>query len=148
MTRRFASLVCTLLLLLAVPATTAAQETQDTTALPESLLPARASLGAAWSKLDGAAVAAHFADNAIIEFEGQVMSGRPAVTGWLEQAVASLTSLQTGGTATFIIGTDDIRERGAYDFVTTSGEQRSGRSETLWKRQDDGTWKVARLTVL
>jgi ketosteroid isomerase-like protein len=137
-----------LFLLFAVPLMAAAQETQDTTALPESLQSARAALGEAWSKLDGAAVSAHFADNAVVEFDGQVLSGRPAVTGWLHQLLASLTALRPGGATTLMVGTDQVTERGGYDVITTSGGQQSGRSETVWKRQEDGSWKVARLIVL
>lgn len=134
------------LLLIGVARPVAAQETQDTTQLPETLRSVRASYSATFSKLDGAGAAAHFADDGEVDFQGQTIVGKQAVGGWFAEVFSTLSSLRPG-TASFLIGDDQVTERASYVVVTTEGEQ-TGATETIWKRQEDGSWKVARLIVM
>jgi ketosteroid isomerase-like protein len=145
-TRIAAAVRIALLLLIALPFAAAAQETQDTASLPESLRPIRTALGAAYARLDGATAATFFADDAAIEFDGQVLSGKQAVTGWFMQMFSQLEGLRPG-TTTFRIAEDQVTERGSH-VVIVQGQEQAGSSETVWKRQADGSWKVARLIVL
>jgi ketosteroid isomerase-like protein len=138
----FSSLV--LLMGFARPA--AAQETQDTTQLPESLRTERATLSAAYSALDAVAVAGHFTDDGMVDFQGQSIAGRQAVGGWFAEMFGGMQAVRSGP-STFAIGEDEITERATYVVSMPDGDQ-SGSSETIWRRQEDGSWKVARLIVL
>ena len=134
------------LLLMGLARPAAAQETQDTTRLPESLRSVRTSFSATFSKLDGAAAAAHFADDGAVDFQGQLIAGRQAVGGWFAEMFSGLSSVRTG-TSTFLIADEEVMEHSSYIVVTPDGEQ-TGATETVWKRQEDGSWKVARLIVM
>lgn len=150
MTRRIsaAPLLCALVLLLVLPRAAAGQETtEDEATLPAELRTARASLNEAMGRMDAAATTAHFIETGLVEFDGQVYSGRAAVGAWFTEAFAALASL-TGGTSTFIVGDGEVTERASYSAVTSDGSPQGGRSETVWKRQEDGSWKIARLIVL
>lgn len=144
-TRTALGLAC-LLLFMGFAAPVAAQETQDTTRLPEALRSVRSSFSATFSKLDGAAAAAHFADDGAVDFQGQTIAGRQAVGGWFAEMFRGLSAVRPG-TATFLIADEEVMERASYVVVTPDGEQ-AGATETVWKRQEDGSWKVARLIVM
>jgi hypothetical protein len=137
--------VASLLLLVGLAAPAAAQEAQDSTGLPESLQTARASLSAALGKLDHAAAAAHFSDDGTVEFGTEVVKGRSAVEGWFAEALSGVSSLRFSP-ATFVITADQVTERANYVVAGIEGDQ-GGSSETIWTRQDDGSWKVTRLIV-
>jgi ketosteroid isomerase-like protein len=134
------------LLLIGLARPVAAQETQDTTRLPESLRSARTSYADTFSKLDGAAAAAHFADDGEVDFQGQTIAGQQAVGGWFAEVFSGLSGLRSGA-STFLIADDQVTDRASYVVVTTDGEQ-TGATETIWKRQEDGSWKIARMTVM
>jgi ketosteroid isomerase-like protein len=137
--------VASLLLLLGLAAPAAAQQTQDTTRLPESLRTARASMSAALTKLDPAAAAALFTDDGAVEFAGEALTGRAAVQRWFADALSGVTSLNFSP-ATFEITADQVTERANYVVGVPEGEQ-GGMSKTIWTRQADGSWKVTRLIV-
>lgn len=148
MSHRFRTAVaCAFILLAALPFAAAAQESQDTASLPEALRSVRTALAQAYGKLDGTASTAHFTDDAVVEFQGQVLSGKPAVGGWFAQMFSSLSAVRIGS-STFVVGDGEVTERASYTVVMQSGEEGQGQSEMLWKRQADGSWKVARLIVL
>jgi len=134
------------LLLMGLARPAAAQETQDTTRLPESLRSVRTSFSVTFSRLDGAAAAAHFADDGAVDFQGQTIAGKQAVGGWFAEVFSTLSALRPG-TSSFLIADDEVMERASYVVVTPDGEQ-TGATETVWKRQEDGSWKVARLIVM
>lgn len=135
-----------ILLLAALAAPAAAQVTQDTTNLPESMRTARATMSAAFSALDGTAAAAVFAEDGAVDFQGQLITGQQAVGGWFAEVFSGMSALRSGS-STFVIAENEITERGSYVAVMPDGEQ-AGSSETIWRRQEDGSWKVARLVVL
>jgi ketosteroid isomerase-like protein len=139
-----------LLALQAVPAaaqTPAAQETQDTMSLPDGLRTARTALSAAYAKMDGLAVVAHFAEGGAVDFGGQVISGKQAVGGWFTEMFSTLAGL-TSGAPTFVVTDGEVKERSGYTVHLPDGSQQGGSSETVWKKQADGSWKVARLIVM
>jgi ketosteroid isomerase-like protein len=133
-----------LLLCFAVP--TSGQETQDAAQLPEGLRAARASLDSAFAKLDAGAAAALFTASGSVEFQGQTFAGRDAVGGWFAEAFAGLSGLKSG-TSTFVVADGEVTERASYVVSISDGTEQQGTSETLWKRQEDGTWRVVRLVV-
>ncbi|HEX6309471.1 MAG TPA: nuclear transport factor 2 family protein [Longimicrobiales bacterium] len=139
-------LLLSALLITGFAAPVSAQATSDTTALPADMRAARAVLAAAYEKLDAAAAASSFAPDAAIDFQGQLISGRDGVAAWFSEAFAGITALR-GGTASYVIGDGEVTERSSYIAVPTGGEEQTGTSETVWRRQPDGTWKVARLIV-
>lgn len=137
--------VASLLLLVGLAAPAAAQETQDSTSLPESLGAARASLTTALGKLDHAAAAAHFTDDGTVEFGADAVKGRAAVEGWFAEALSGVSALRFSP-ATFVITADQVTERANYVVEGMEGDQ-GGMAETIWTRQEDGSWKVTRLIV-
>jgi ketosteroid isomerase-like protein len=143
--RRTGPAIASLLLLMALAGPVAAQETQDTTQLPESLRTARASMSAALTKLDGNAAAALFTDDGAVDFGGQVITGKPAVAGWFGEAFNGVAALRFG-TPVFVIADGRVTERSSYTVVVPDGEQ-GGSAETVWVRQEDGSWRVTRLIV-
>lgn len=143
---RSLSAVASLLLVIVLAAPTAAQETTpDSTRLPESLNAARASMSGALGRLDNAGAAAHFTDDGSVDSRGQAVTGRAAIAAWFADALAGVTALRFG-TATFIIADDQVTERAPYRLLTAEGEQ-AGNTQTIWKRQADGSWKVIRFIV-
>jgi ketosteroid isomerase-like protein len=114
--------------------------------LAESLRSARASMSAAFAKLDATAAAGHFADDGAVDFQGQTVAGKAAVGGWFAEVFSGLSSLRSG-TATFLIADGQVTERASYVVGTPDGDQQ-GSTETVWKRQDDGSWKVTRMIVM
>jgi ketosteroid isomerase-like protein len=152
-TRPVPVILAVLALLLVLPAapaaaqTPAAQETQDSMSLPEALRTARTALSAAYAKMDGAAVVAHFAEGGAVDFGGQVISGKQAVGGWFTEMFSTLAGL-TSGAPTFFVTDGEIKERSDYTVHLPDGSQQGGSSETVWKKQADGSWKVARLIVM
>ena len=135
-----------LLLLLAMPLKLNAQETQDTTKLEARLRAARAEISAAYSALDAARTVGHYADSAVVEFQGEVFNGKPAIQAWLTDALAGLSALRFGP-ANFTIAPTEVVERTAYTVVLPDGTQQQGSSTATWRKQRDGSWKVVRLVV-
>lgn len=137
--------LASLLLLIGLAAPASAQETQDSTRLPESLLTARAAMSAALTKLDHAAAAALFTEDGTVEFGAEAVTGRPAVERWFADALSGVSSLRFSP-ATFVITEDQVTERANYVVAVPDGEQ-GGMSKTIWTRQKDGSWKVTQLIV-
>jgi hypothetical protein len=141
MKMRWATLFC----LLVLPAAVAAQETQDTTKLPGEMRSARARLNSAFTSADAAAAAPFFTDSASVEFRGEYYNGHAAVTGWLQQALQGISSLRFSP-ATFVVAASEITERFSYTVGTPEGDQ-TGQSETVWRKQTNGSWKVVRMRI-
>lgn len=142
-----AALVSAMVALLVVAAPASAQETQDTAALPQALRTARTGLEAAYAKLDGAAASSHFAPTGAIDFGGQVISGRDAIRGWFGEMFANMSGLRAGAPK-FVLGESEVSEKSTYVVALPDGSEQSGTSETVWRLQEDGTWKVVRLIVM
>lgn len=139
-----ATFACLLLATYAAPAS--AQATRDTAALPAELRAGIAALSAAYDKLDAAAATSWFAPDGAVEFQGQLLSGRDAIAAWFGEAFSGLTALR-GGTPSYVIGEGEVSERSSYIAVLMGGEEQAGATETVWRRQPDGAWKVARLII-
>src|SRR5688572_4903804 len=82
--------------LVAAPAAIHAQETQDTMRLRAPLRTARAAMTAAYGALDARRAAGFFTDSAVVEFQGQVITGRPAVDGWLSESLQGIGGIRFG----------------------------------------------------
>lgn len=135
-----------LLMVAALGSPLAAQETQDTMALPEALRSARASLSDAFTRLDAAAAAALFTETGSVEMQGETLSGRQSIAGWFGDVFSTIDSLRNS-TSGFMVAETEVVERGGYTVQGMEGGQ-SGRVETIWRLQEDGSWKVARLVVM
>jgi ketosteroid isomerase-like protein len=137
-----------LALLLAAPAAAAAQATQDSTGVPAAMRTARAAFLTAITGFDAAAAAAVFADSAVVDMQGEVISGKAAISqGWLPQMFASLTSIRFGASS-YTVNDGEIIEAGTHYVVPSEGGgEQPGRHSTTWRRMSDGSWKIARLAV-
>jgi ketosteroid isomerase-like protein len=135
------------LVLVVSPAAVAAQETQDTTRLPTQLRSARGAFQSAYLALDPSAAGSLFTDSAVVDFQGQIFSGRVAIVEtFLPQSTQGLAALRFG-TSSFTISEGQIVENGNYFVVPEGGSEQAGSYRTTWRRQQDGGWKVARLEV-
>jgi ketosteroid isomerase-like protein len=132
-------------LVLALPAMARAQETSDTTKLAAGLRTVRASYSKALTSMDANAAAAAFADSVYIEFQGQAFAGKQAAVGWLSEALQGVSALRFSE-PTFTISADQVVERTTYT-VSTPGGDNQGSTESTWKKQKDGSWKLLRLVV-
>ena len=137
--------LATLCGLLLLPAALAAQETQDTMRVPAELRTARATLNKAFTSADPSGAATFFTDSSSVEFRGEVYNGHAAVTGWLQQALAGISSLRFSA-PTFVVSAAEITERLTYTVGTPEGDQ-TGQSESVWRKQRDGKWKVVRMRI-
>ena len=134
------------LFLLVTPAGLEAQETQDTMKLAVPLRAARATLQAGYTAFDPAKVNVLFADDAVVMFQGETHSGRAAVDTWIENSMQGLSAIKFG-TATFTVADTEVVDRNTYTVTLGDGTQQDGSSELTWRRQADGSWKIARLIV-
>jgi ketosteroid isomerase-like protein len=130
----------------AAPAVAIAQETQDTMKLAAPLRTARAGMNSAYTALDAQAAARFFSDSAVVNFQGEVITGRTAVQSWLTNSLQGLSALRFGPSS-FTVSETEVIERASYTVTTSDGGEQSGSSESTWRRQPDGSWKVVRLTV-
>jgi ketosteroid isomerase-like protein len=142
---RLAAALC--LLLFVAPATLSGQETQDTMKLAVPLRAARAALSSGYVALDPARVRPLFSDSAVVMFQDQTYRGRAAVDGWIAESLSGVTSVRFGPSS-FTIGDAEIIDRGSYSVTLNDGSQVEGSSESVWRRQADGSWKVVRLLVM
>jgi ketosteroid isomerase-like protein len=135
-------------LLLAAPATAAAQATQDSTKVPAALRTARAAFMSAIAGFDANAAGAAFADSAVVNMQGEVIAGKPAIAqGWLPQMFQTLASIRFGASS-YEIADDQIVETGTHYVVPSEGGgEQAGTHYTTWRRMRDGSWKVVRLEV-
>jgi ketosteroid isomerase-like protein len=133
--------------LLLAPAALAAQETQDTTRVPAGLRTARAAFQAAYRGLDPMAAADLFTDSAVVDFQGQIFSGKVAIVeSFLPTSIQGLSSVRFGPSS-YRIAEGEIVENGSYFVVPEGASEQAGGYRTTWRRQADGSWKVARLEV-
>lgn len=135
-----------LLLVVALPVAAAAQETQDTMQLAPQLRAARAATSSAYMRLAAADAAAHYADDIIVHFGGEEIRGKDGASAWMQQTLQQVTSLRLGA-ASFKVAEAEVTERSSYVVATPDGEQ-EGSVETVWRRQSNGAWKIARMTVM
>jgi uncharacterized protein (TIGR02246 family) len=118
-----------------------------TSAPPAEIAPVHAQFGAAWNGKDPQAVAAFFAEDAVVtNEEGQTLNGREDIQqSWLDSAVPTMSQLEATPESFEMMG-DRITETGRYSFLSTTAEETgtlSGRYEQVWQRQPDGEWKIA-----
>lgn len=136
-----------LALALLAPAAASAQETQDTTRLPAAVRTARATFQAAYRGLDPVAAAGTFADSAVVDFQGQLFSGRVAIVeSFLPTSVQGLASIRFGPSS-FTITDREVVENGSYFIVPEGGPEQGGSFRTTWRRMGDGAWKIVKLDV-
>jgi ketosteroid isomerase-like protein len=145
-TRRLLFLLFTLIV--AAPANAAAQATQDSTKVPAPLRTARASFLTAISGFDANGAGAHFADSAVVNMQGEVIAGKPAISqGWLPGMFQTLASIRFGGSS-YTIAADEVMETGTHYVVPSEGGgEQPGTHYATWRRMADGSWKIVRLEV-
>ena len=134
------------LALVAAPSAASAQETQDTMKLASPLRTARAEMTAAYVALNAQGAARHFSDSAVVDFQGQLISGKPGVIEWLTGSLQGLSSIRFGS-ASFTVTETQVIERASYTVTIPDGTEQGGSTEATWRKQADGSWKVVRLTV-
>lgn len=137
-----------LALLLAAPAAASAQATQDTTKVPAAMRTARASFLTAISGFDAAGAGRAFADSAVVNMQGELISGKPAIAqGWLPQMFQTLASIRFGASS-YTIDDGEILETGTHYVVPSEGGgEQPGTHYATWRRMPDGSWKIVRLEV-
>jgi ketosteroid isomerase-like protein len=133
------------LLAVILPAAVRAQESSDTTKLAGPLRNARGAFNKALTSGDGAGAASSFSDSVTVDFQGQVYSGKDAATGWMVEALQGISALKFSPPS-FKISDSEVTETASYTVATPGGDQ-SGTTETVWKKQKDGAWKILRLRV-
>lgn len=138
------------------PAATPAETPADasavagmTSAVPAEIAPVRAQYLAAWNGKDPQAVAAFFAEDAVVtNAKGETLNGRENIQqSWLDSAVPTVSQLEATPESFEMMG-DRITATGRFSFESTAeGETGtlSGRYEQVWQRQPDGEWKIAAL---
>ena len=141
---RFSALL--FLLTLALPAAVSAQETQDTMKLVPQLRTVRNAMSAGYAKLAGADVAAHYADDIVVQFGPDEFRGKEQATAWITQQLGALSGLKVAAPS-FTVKADEVIERSTYTVNLPDGTAQNGSVETVWKKQTNGAWKVARMTV-
>jgi ketosteroid isomerase-like protein len=129
---------------LALPAALTAQ-TQDTTKLAPELRAARNAMSAAYAKLAGADVAAHYANDIVVQFGPDEFRGKEQATAWITQQLGALSGLKVEP-PTFTVAAEEVTENSAYTVNLPDGSSSSGTVVTVWKKQGNA-WKVARMTV-
>jgi ketosteroid isomerase-like protein len=133
--------------LLLAPVAAGAQETQDTTRLPAGLRTARAAFQGAYQGLDPAAAGDTFTDSAVVDFQGQLYTGKVAIVEtFLPTSIQGLSSVRFGA-STFTVSQDQVVENGTYFVVPEGAPEQAGAFRTTWRRQADGSWKISRLEV-
>jgi ketosteroid isomerase-like protein len=148
MNRRHATAVATLTLLLLGSAATA-QEVRDTTRLPVPMRAARAGFTTALTALDARAAGNHFSDDVVVDFAGDLFTGRQAVVEqWLLQTLGGLASIRFGE-GVFTLSEAEITERSAYS-VLPAGETQAqpGTYVATWKLLPGAGWRISRLAVI
>jgi len=135
-------------LALAAPSAVGAQETTDTMRLPAEMRSARAALNTAITSFDANAAGAVFADSAVVNFGGEIISGKPAIAqGWLPQMFQTVASIRFGASS-YVINDSEIVETGNHYVVPAEGGgEQPGTHITRWRRMPDGAWKVIGLDV-
>ena len=131
--------------LAALPLTTQAQETQDTTKLAPELRTVRADWSNGVLNRDAGAAGAAFADSVVVQFQGEVFNGKSAAVAWLIDALAGVTSIRFSP-STFVIASGEVVERTSYVVVMADGEA-PGVTESTWRKMPDGSWKIVRFIV-
>jgi len=120
----------------------AAQQASD---LPADYREARTALRTALTGFDAPAAARWFAEDAVVDFAGQVISGLPAIReAWLPGMMADLTALSLED-GTFTVEAGTITETAQHVATTVEGPQ-AGSHRLTWRKTDDG-WRVTRLEV-
>lgn len=133
--------------LLLAPVAAGAQETQDTTQLPAGLRTMRATFQTAYQRLDPGSGADAFADSAVVDFQGQIFSGKVAIVeSFLPSSIDGLSSVRFGPSS-YRITQGEVIENGSYFVVPQGAPEQAGAYRTTWRQQADGSWKIARLEV-
>ena len=141
------SIIAPLVLLATACATTPDPEVHQT---PPELTAAVPAMLRAWQGDDVNAFRALYADNVVVEAQGERYSGWNDVrTRWIEPALPAMSDFRSTDLV-FERQGNDIIERGRYSFRITSdggSETFAGAFAQRWQRQSDGTWKVVSLRV-
>lgn len=134
------------LLFLVMPPALEAQETQDTMKLAAPLRAARAAFSGGYMAFDASKVTPLFTADAVVVFQNDSFSGKEAVDAWVANSMQGLSAIRFG-TASFTVSDAEVVDRNTYVVTLGDGTTAEGTSELVWRRQADGSWKVARLTA-
>lgn len=118
---------------------------QNLADLPADFREARTSARSAFVGFDAAAAARWFAEDAVVDMAGQVITGLPAIRDqWLPGTFATLNSLSFED-GTFAVNGDQIAETARHVAGTPEGAQ-PGTHKMTWKKTPSG-WRIVRLDV-
>lgn len=113
--------------------------------LPADFTAARTAVRAALVGFDAPSAAKWFAADAVVDMQGQVVSGLPAIRdGWLPGMMADLSSLVLED-GTFEITDAEITETAKHVAGTPEGPM-AGTHKMKWRKTAEG-WRITRLDV-
>lgn len=123
----------------------AAVETPAAEQAPAELTQAADAYVAAWNGTDPAAVVAFFTEDATAVLGDSTYTGREQIAEkWINGSVAVVKDLSISNMTTTRSGEDWIAA-GDYSHAATmegSTAPETGRFESTWRRQADGSWKI------
>jgi hypothetical protein len=120
-------------------------QAQNQPQLPQGFSEAQSALEAALEALNATAAGAWFADNAVVDFGGEIYTGKQTIVGnWLPGVLSGLHSLRFGE-STFAVTGEEVTESTQH-FVENQEGTQTGNHRVLW-RKIDGQWRVSRLDV-
>jgi len=143
--RRGSRAVMALTAALLAGASTGAQA-QSQPKLPQGFMAAQGALSAAFQSLNATAASSWFADSAIVDFQGEIFTGkRMIVENWLPATLGGLHSLRFAE-STYTVNGEEVTESTQHFAENEEGTQ-AGNHRVVW-RKVGGQWRVLRLDVL
>jgi ketosteroid isomerase-like protein len=104
---------------------------------------------AAWNQEDPLLAAEYFTDDAVVDIDGNTMTGRQQIMQqWLQPNVPAVSNLQTQDDRWEAVG-DEYRASGRYSMnIAADGQtqQASGTFEGTWVRRGD-LWRIRSMTI-
>jgi hypothetical protein len=127
-------------------ATSVGAQAQSQPKLPQGFMEAQGALSAAFQSLNITAASAWFADSAVVDFQGEVFTGKQMIVeNWLPTALGGLHSLRFGE-STFTVNGAEVTEATQHFAENEEGTQ-PGNHRIRW-RKVGGQWRVLRLEVV
>jgi ketosteroid isomerase-like protein len=118
-------------------------------AAPTELQDESASFTAAWNQEDPLLAAEYFTDDAVVEVDGNTMTGRQQIMQeWLQPNVPAVSNLQTHDERWEAAG-DEYRGSGRYTMnIAAEGQtqQASGTFDGTWVRRGE-LWRIRTMTI-
>jgi uncharacterized protein (TIGR02246 family) len=118
-----------------------------TTTVPDFLQSTWSGLMAAWNGEDPGAVAAYYAEDAVVTTPEGEIRGRAAIRDqWIAPNLQQ-TSAVNVTPSRFEVRANDMTEEGSYTITIVDGTSQSGAYSHHWIRLPDGSWKVHMMSV-